>query len=86
MKKVLVVIAVLLVGAPNYLFAKEVDFTIAKQVAVNFFNGNEVELVYSPIGSSGKTLYYVFNLKNNDGFVFIAGDDSQKPIIAEVIP
>jgi hypothetical protein len=69
------------------LYAKPVIITLAKEVAVNFYNKNsnikvkDITLAYTSSSKIGAPLYFAFNINNNDGFVIVSGDDAIKPII-----
>lgn len=75
------------------VFAKDVDVNYAKQVAQNFYLQNtqhsgELTLAYActtkaGVGrsSDGQSVYYVFNVGNNQGFVIVSGDDLVQPIL-----
>jgi len=67
--------------------AAPVNATAAQKVAGNFFSQistvaiSQVNLVYTATDQSNNTLYYVFNINSNDGFVIVSADDILYPII-----
>lgn len=92
MKKVLLFLIVLFVI--DSLSANPVDTSIAKQVAVNFYNNKtrtntqkslqDFVLVYQAYSSqkagNNQPLYYIFNT-GNTGFVIVAANDQVKPVL-----
>ena len=44
-------------------------------------NIQKITLAYAEVSAVGDTLFYVFNLNNNYGFIIIAGDDAAHPLI-----
>lgn len=84
MKKALRFAGIFILAA-NLVFAKPVNTATAMQVAENFYTQtthndvNTIALVYTASSSSGKALYYVYNI--NSGFVIITADDAAQPVI-----
>jgi len=85
-----------LFGIVNLSFAKEVNPNKAKLVAKNYYqqlvnskNPIELDLVYTSYSyiqsNSNKTLkkpmFYVFNIKNKNGFIIISGNDNAVPAL-----
>ena len=84
------------IGLAATCFGKEVDVAYALKVAKNFYLQNTFQnsgpvtlsLAYecktnSNVGrsSDGRTIYYVFNVGQNNGFVIVSGEDLVQPIL-----
>ena len=74
----------------GFVTAGPVDQTKAQRVAEKFLattslgqqkTAIELNLVYT-MATRGAVDYYIFNVKGNNGFVVVAGDDRVKPILA----
>ncbi len=42
---------------------------------------SSVTLAHAETSGSGDTLYYIFNINSNDGFIIVSADDAAKPVI-----
>ena len=70
------------------MLAGPVDQQRARQIGERFLSTTtlqkteiNLQLVYSP-ATRGDVDYYVFNVRGNNGFVVVSGDDRVKPILA----
>ncbi len=83
---------ILFVFSINLLFAREVTISQARQLAKNvyfekanqYFTIDYTDIKFSEeftISQNSKALYYIFNVKNDKGFVIVAGDDYVHPVI-----
>ena len=74
------------------LMARPVDQQKAQKLGAKFLSTTalgqknaEIQLNLVAVATDlqrGSTDYYVFNVKDEDGFVIVAGDDRVKPILA----
>ncbi|MDB5285006.1 MAG: Peptidase family protein [Bacteroidota bacterium] len=76
--------------------AKQVELGYAKQVAQNFCQQNNPSggpIILHPVyecktnsnvgrSSDGRTVYYIFNVGENQGFVIVSGEEMVRPILA----
>ncbi|MCD6113298.1 MAG: C10 family peptidase [Bacteroidales bacterium] len=74
----------------SFVFGKEVDKNKAKQIAKNVYierinnNADSKTDIFSnniTITYKSKTAYYVFNIKDNKGFIIISSDDDVYPVL-----
>ncbi len=85
MKKLVFPVLMLLLGA-NLSFATPMAIESAQEVAENFYKQNSrqvinhTSLTYTELSASGKAVYYVFSINQNDGYVIVPADNNQ-PII-----
>ena len=81
-----------LIAALGSLLAGPVDQQKAQKLGAKFLSTTaisqksadiQLNLVSTAVDlQRGGTDYYVFNVKNGEGFVIVAGDDRVKPILA----
>lgn len=82
MKKVVLPVFMMLLGY-NLSFACPITIETAQNVAENFYRQNskqvinKTSLTYTKVSSTGKAIYYVFSINQNDGYVIVPADDSQ---------
>jgi len=67
--------------------ASSVHVSVAQNTATSFYKKHSripvtgTTLAYSEITTAGDTLYYVFNINQEDGFVIIAAEDASLPVL-----
>jgi hypothetical protein len=84
----------LLLGLGLSMFARQIGVNYAMQVAKNFYSqttgisSENIQLAYQcktndNVGrtSDGKSVYYVFNVGADKGFIIVSGDDLVQPIL-----
>ena len=89
MKKVLTLLLLAALTAGN-LWAGNVSQQMAKRIGRQFLSTTvlaqdraEIDLqLVSTAAMRGEVDYYVFNVRGDNGFVIVAGDDRVKPILA----
>ncbi|MDD5569519.1 MAG: C10 family peptidase [Bacteroidales bacterium] len=75
----------ILILSTFFLFAKTVDFSTAEKIAVNFCisinkENTEIEKVFF-IEKNYVPLLYIFNLKQNKGFIITSAQDNITPVL-----
>ena len=60
-------------------FARPVNYETAQSIAAKFMATNDLQLVTTYLTDKATPAFYVFN--TSDGFVIVAADDSETPII-----
>lgn len=86
MKKIYTIAALCLILC-SQAKTEPIDTTVAKAVAVNFYNANSaknitiINLAYTEYTTEGVAAFYVFNINKNDGWVMISADDAAIPIL-----
>ncbi len=87
MKKYILIILFIL---PTYILIKAntIDSLQARLVAMNFYSQNtkikeiNLTLAYTKVSSESRiTIYYVYNVNQNDGWIIVAADDASFPIL-----
>jgi len=89
MKKQFLLFLFIILGFVNNITAKEVKPEIAKKIAENHLqksnnnrNSIELELAYTSKSSLDNiSLFYIFNISDEKGFVIISGDDNIIPVL-----
>lgn len=82
MKKLIFPVLLLLLGS-NLSFASPIETETAQKVAENFYKQNSKQVInkttlsYTEVSASGKAIFYVFSINQNDGYVIVPADDSQ---------
>ncbi len=83
------ILTLLIAGTTGlYAFASHVPVSLAKIVAKNYFiekcfvekNSFEFEKAVA-VKHNSEIVYYVFNTKDNKGFIIVSGDDAYTPVI-----
>lgn len=86
MQKFYKLLLLLLVISWGNLLASPIDSLRASKVATNFIiqyaeNHEGLELAYKNITVDNTVMYYVFNIKNTEGYIIVVADDACFPIL-----
>lgn len=82
MKKIILPLLILMIGS-NLCFGAPVPVETAKEVAENFYKQNSKKVIrtttltYTELSPSGKPVYYVFSINQNDGYVIVPADNNE---------
>ena len=82
MNKLILPVLMLLLGS-NLSFASPIEVETAQKVAENFYKQNSkqvinlISLSYTELSGSGKAIFYVFSINQNDGYVIVPADNTQ---------
>ncbi len=82
MKRFILPVLMLFLGT-NLSFASPIAIETAQEVAVNFYKQNsrqvinQTSLTYTEVSASGKAVYYVFSINENDGYVIVPADNNE---------